>query len=144
MFQLNTSGLTNVASSLSGANQGLSLTVIDFYSGEMPTVDANFAFVPANYNDLRLGRISNSAALTSSATRIAFASPATTRTFNGTKAGEATWFAMYNNATTPTLFIIGTVSMDPATKSCMLINNTNIQVSSDSPYSVVAFSILLA
>lgn len=144
MLQLNTSGLTNIANAFAVQGVGQTLTIIDFYSGEIPTVDANFVFTPANYNDTRLGRLTNSGGVTLSGTRMLFNSSNNTRTFNGTKAGEATWFAMYHNSTSPTYFIIGTVSMDPATKSCMLINNTNIQVSSDLPYSVVAFSILIA
>lgn len=140
MLQLNNTSLANLAGNIVNYQQ----TTLNIYSGEMPIVDAAFVFNPSNYTAQRLATMTISApSPANGSSRQILITGVNAKTFNGLQQGVATWFAIYFSSTPGSYFTIGTVSSDPATKSTLLIDNANIEVTSNFPYSLVNFSCTL-
>ena len=119
--------------------QGYSSATIRFYSGTMPTVDANFVWSAANFTSQYLGGIGGLpvtvAAATSGSTYTL--NNGTSVAFDATGTGIATWCAIIPNNSDSYGAIIGTVSSDVNSKAAVLLDNVNMVPSTGRPYSMI-------
>lgn len=117
------------------------LSILNIYSGTIPTVDANYIWNPSSYDGQLLFTMpgitfSQVSATGQGAVGVKFPSAYTNRVATGT--GTATWFAIHNGVVGGPA-IIGSVTANGAATDTLLLSTTSLV--NDGLFSILDFTL---